>query len=222
MASSMLLGLTKPVVVGGARVQARRNMNVACNAASRPMWLVGASAPDYLDGSMAGDYGYDPLGLGSDADRLAWYREAEKVNGRWAMNAVAGIVFCELLGIQTNWWEVGQNPDLPVDLPFNALVAIEAVIMGFFEVKRYQGWKDTGMSGLNDSFPWDPLGMTSERVELAEIKNGRLAMFAWTGFIAQAVVVRKGPVACLNAHLADPFGQNILTNVLNIPENIAQ
>lgn len=36
--------------------------------------------------------------------------------------------------------------------------------------------KACAQSGLKDSFPWDPLNMTSERVELAEIKNGRLAM----------------------------------------------
>lgn len=77
-------------------------------------------------------------------DVLCRYREAEKVNGRWAMNAVAGIVFCEALGIAPKWWEVGQATNLPVDIPFNALVAIEAVFMGYFEVKRFQGWRATG------------------------------------------------------------------------------
>ena len=28
------------------------------------------------------DFGFDPLGLGSDPDRLKWYAEAEKTNGR--------------------------------------------------------------------------------------------------------------------------------------------
>ena len=32
----------------------------------------------------------DPLGLGVDSDRLKWYAEAEKTNGRWAMAAVRG------------------------------------------------------------------------------------------------------------------------------------
>lgn len=36
---------------------------------------------------------------------LQWYAEAEKTNGRWAMAAVAGILFTELLG-KGKWFEV--------------------------------------------------------------------------------------------------------------------
>lgn len=45
---------------------------VVCQSSSRPMWLVGADAPPYLNGSLAGDYGFDPLSLGADPDRLKW------------------------------------------------------------------------------------------------------------------------------------------------------
>lgn len=41
-------------------------------------------APDYLDGSLAGDYGWDPLGLGANKERLDYYRQGELQNGRWA------------------------------------------------------------------------------------------------------------------------------------------
>ena len=34
----------------------------------------------------------DPLGLGGDPDRLAWFAESERVHSRWAMLAVAGIL----------------------------------------------------------------------------------------------------------------------------------
>ena len=37
-------------------------------------------------------------GLGTEPERLKWFAEAEKTNGRWAMAAVAGILFTELLG----------------------------------------------------------------------------------------------------------------------------
>ena len=37
---------------------------------------------------------------------LQWYAEAEKTNGRWAMAAVAGILFTEVLG-KAKWFEVG-------------------------------------------------------------------------------------------------------------------
>eukprot|EP00955_Chlamydomonas_euryale_P089776 364493-Chlamydomonas_euryale.AAC.10 len=38
----------------------------------RPMWMPGASAPAHLDGSLPGDFGFDPLGLGVDKERLSW------------------------------------------------------------------------------------------------------------------------------------------------------
>ena len=38
------------------------------------------------------------------------------------------------------------------------LLAVEAVIMGFLELKRFQGWKETGTSGFLNAFPFDPAG----------------------------------------------------------------
>ena len=40
--------------------------------AERQVWFPGNKAPDYLDGSMPGDFGFDPLGLGSDPRTLRW------------------------------------------------------------------------------------------------------------------------------------------------------
>ena len=40
--------------------------------AERQVWFPGNKAPDYLDGSMPGDFGFDPLGLGSDPNTLRW------------------------------------------------------------------------------------------------------------------------------------------------------
>jgi len=34
----------------------------------------------------------------------------------------------------------------------------QAVIMGFLELKRFQGWKETGTSGFLNAFPFDPAG----------------------------------------------------------------
>ena len=63
-----------------------------CNAA-RPVWRPGPPAPAHLDGSMAGDFGFDPLNLGAASpEQLRWYQQAELVHGRTAMTAVAGIL----------------------------------------------------------------------------------------------------------------------------------
>jgi len=42
------------------------------------------------------------------APALQWYTEAEKTNGRWAMAAVAGILFTEILG-KGKWFEVSAE-----------------------------------------------------------------------------------------------------------------
>merc|ERR1711966_25255 len=60
-------------------------------------WLPGSlvSAPSHLDGTYAGDEGFDPLGF-SNADNIKFYREAEMKHGRLAMLAAAGWPLSEI------------------------------------------------------------------------------------------------------------------------------
>ena len=80
-----------------------------------------------------------------------------------------------------------------------------------------------GKSGINETFPFDPLGMgaDSDSMKLKEIKNGRAAMIAFVGICVQALVLREGPLAALQDHVANPFGNNLATNVMNLPINLA-
>lgn len=211
--------LTKTAsVFAPRRVTASRRQSVKVFAADRTLWLPGATAPKHLDGSMPGDFGFDPLGLGTDPERLKWFAEAEKTNGRWAMAAVAGILFTELLG-KPKWFEAGAEEYW---MPNNALLAIEFVIMGFLELKRYQGWKETGVSGFINAFPFDPAGMNSPAMAVKEVKNGRLAMVAFVGFAVAALVTREGPIAALSSHLSNPFENNIIGSVANLPNVIGK
>ena len=67
-----------------------------------------ADVPSYLDGTLAGDYGFDPLGLGKDGN-IEKYRVAEVIHARWAMLAIPGIVIPEALGIPGGvWTETGK------------------------------------------------------------------------------------------------------------------
>lgn len=191
---------------------------ISVEAADRQMWLVGAEPPAHLDGKLAGDFGFDPLGLGTDPERLKWYAEAELQNGRWAMMAVAGILGTSLLGIDGPWYMVGTKE---FDVPFLPLVAIQFAVMGFIEQKRLEGFKATGSTGLLNFFPFDPLNMSSPDMKVKEIKNGRLAMLAFVGFMMQALVTRTGPLENLTAHLADPTMSNITTSVMKLPEVIS-
>jgi len=201
--------------------KASKRSSVVAAAADRKMWLPQPyDAPAHLDGTIAGDYGFDPLGLGSDPERLKYFQEAELMNSRWAMMAVAGIVGTEVMGVEPRWWEAGTED---YGFPPLALLAVQLPVMGFLENKRIQGWLATGSSGVNETFPFDPMGMGAKdaNMKLKEIKNGRAAMIAFVGIVVQAICYREGPVAALKDHIADPFGCNMATNIMNIPVNLA-
>merc|ERR1712159_806647 len=193
------------------------NSTVQVQAQKNAQWLPGTVAPSYLDGTYAGDFGFDPLGLGSDPDRLKWYVEAEKTNGRWAMMATAGILGQEALGLG-KWFDAGAKD---YGFPLLPLIAIEFLVMGFLETKRYRGLKETGNSGVINSFPFDPAGMNSPEMQLKEIKNARLAMVAFVGFAVQALVTRAGPLTDLTSHISDPFNKNFISSILNLPATIS-
>lgn len=50
-----------------------------------------------------------------------------------------------------------------------------------------------------------------------EIKNGRLAMVAFFGIIAQHAATGATPLEALKAHLASPLTANFATNGVSLP-----
>lgn len=86
---------------------------------NRKLYLPGglldsAEVPTYLTGELAGDYGYDPLGLGQTPEQVADYRKQELIHARWAMVATIGCLLPEAAntfgdGTQITgavWWQV--------------------------------------------------------------------------------------------------------------------
>lgn len=55
------------------------------------------------------------------------------------MAAVAGILGQEILGVQPVWFEAGTKEYI---FPITTLTALEFLILGPLELKRYRGWKE--------------------------------------------------------------------------------
>lgn len=196
---------------GGRRAAARaapggRRGAVAVRAAKRDLWYPGATPPAHLDGSMPGDFGFDPLRLG-ESGPIKYYQEAELMNGRWAMMAALGITVTEAAGLPA-WYDAGAAE---YTLDFKTIIGLQVVIMTILEFKRWEGFTKTGSSGFLSQYPFDPLNYGSPEFAKAEVMNGRIAMLAFAGFIGQAGVQGKGPIGCLADHISDPGHANVYT-----------
>ena len=190
------------------RTVAKRGMSVKA-AAGPQHWLPGTEPPAYLDGTMAGDYGFDPLRLGQNPETLPYLQEAELMNGRWAMHATAGILFTDAVGLP-KFWEAGEAA--LGDWDIKTLVAIQVVVMGFLEAARIRGFMATGESGVVGNFPFDPTGQDSPEMKVKEVKNARLAMMSFLGMVSQYAVTGTSPLEGLKAHMANPTQVNIFTS----------
>ncbi|KAH0451156.1 hypothetical protein IEQ34_018455 [Dendrobium chrysotoxum] len=197
--------------------------------AKQAEWLPGLTSPSYLDGSLPGDNGFDPLGLAEDPENLKWFVQAELVNGRWAMLGVAGMILPEVLtklGFinAPQWYDAGKADYFASS---STLFVIEFILFHYVEIRRWQDIKNPGSVNQdpifkNYSLPpnevgypggiiFNPLNFkpTLEAKE-KELANGRLAMLAFLGFIIQHNVTGKGPFDNLLQHLSDPWHNTII------------
>nr|GMC54278.1 photosystem I chlorophyll A/B-binding protein 5, chloroplastic [Ipomoea batatas] len=231
--SSNRIGKTSPVKTAPCP---RKCRSLVVRAQQRPTWLPGLDPPSYLDGTLAGDFGFDPLGLGENPESLRWYVQAELVHARFAMAGVAGILFTDLLrvtGIKDLpvWYEAGATKFEFAST--RTLIVVQLLLMGFAETKRYMDFLNPGsqaqegtflnieaaLEGLEPGYPggplFNPLGLAKDiknarEWKLKEIKNGRLAMVAMLGFFVQASVTHVGPIENLAQHLSDPWHKTII------------
>lgn len=72
----------------------------------RPLWYPGAKAPEWLDGSLVGDYGFDPFGLGKPAEYLQF--DLDSLDQNLAKN-LAG----DVIGTRTEFEDVKSTPFQP-------------------------------------------------------------------------------------------------------------
>lgn len=200
----------------GVASASQRSVRLSVAARDAP-WLPGTTAPEYLDGSLPCDYGFDPLGLGKDPANLAKFREQELIHARFAMLGVAGMVGVEAFGYGSwidapTWVLSGDHATyFGVDLGptrFIYTLVSQLVIMGATEGLRA---KETDPE--KRLYPgFNPLGMASDDMKKKEIANGRVAMLAVFGAYMSGAVTNEGVVANWSAHVADPWAVNVATN----------
>ena len=202
-----------------ARRSARPSTTSAAAVPPAGNWLPGSDCPPYL-ASAPGSHGFDPLKLAETPANLQRFQEAELIHSRWAMLGVAGALVPEVLGygdwVSAQDWVVkgGNATWLGVANPLgiSTLVGIQAVLFAAAEGARGQEPDAEKRKYPGGSF--DPLGWSKDanalgELKLKELKNGRLAMVAFIGFVGQNAATGKTPLAALSEHVANPWAVNV-------------
>merc|ERR1711985_32759 len=165
--------------------------------AGRKLYLPGGlltldDVPSYLNGTLAGDYGYDPLGLGTDVEQVNKYREYELIHARWAMLGAAGAIIPEGLAANgadikgATWFETGKvllegndlnyfavpwgvvNNPLPLIVVLGAQVASWAQLRSLGSTRLdHQGMLQVESSIATSSTDWTPTTQVAHSTHLA-------------------------------------------------------
>jgi len=164
-------------------------------------------------GLVGAETGFDPLYF-SDFLDIQWLREAELKHGRICMLAATGYIVPELFGGLPNYPGFSTNPvEAFSSVPPEGLGQILLFII-WLEIKFNNG-NYTMMTMFEDkdrvpgNVGFDPLHFgdnkeTRERLELAELKNGRLAMLGFAGMLHQTFVTGKPILASTADIFASP------------------
>jgi hypothetical protein len=157
------------------------------------------------------------------------------------MLGVAGMLIPDVLNLPIPAWYENDKVMESSGWPFNSLLMTMFFLFNFSEIKRWQDMKKPGSQGEPGSFlgfesqfsgtgvsgypggAFDPMGMSKgnlPELKQKEIKNARLAMVAFLGFVAQYGATGKGPVDCLVDHIASPWAVNFTTNGVSVPVTI--
>jgi len=154
--------------------------------------------PAALDGSLAGDVGFDPVGFSNYFD-LKWLREAELKHGRVCMLGFLGMIVQESVCLPQF-----ENGATPLDDFF--VVPAAGLWQVFFTIGAVEFFSNNFRLTPGDMFAdgrdagdlgFDPLGCGKDpnalaRRRIAEVKNGRLAMIAMGGVVHQQLLTKQG------------------------------
>lgn len=178
----------------------------------RAKWfpIMDINAPEHLDGSLAGDVGFDPLGFASSKKTLYWMREAEIKHSRLAMlgalgwplsevlhNKLAGVLHLDSMLAPGGRAPSVLNGGLSSSY-VSGILLFTLIVTGYLESLSMNNgtvfWDSEKPDGyIPGDYGFDPLNLYNLKgdkklMETAEIKNGRLAMLAITMFAIREAI----------------------------------
>jgi len=194
--SASALAFTAPMTVAPAPARASAVTMVEMSQA-----IPFLKKPPYLDGSMAGDVGFDPLGFSTTVTELGgdlnYVREAELMHGRQAMLATVGFITPSLIG-KIVPFDISTAPlEAQYQLP-GPVIAQLMVFIGVAEGLRSRIiFSGEGVPGEHFDADLKAKLIKTFRLETPEammtmknkeIAHCRLAMIAITGMFFQEVI----------------------------------
>jgi len=186
-----------PCLAVGFQAPAGQKLSVAASAKSTSLPFM--EAPEALDGSMAGDVGFDPLGLSSIID-IKWMREAELKHGRICQLAWLGFVFTDLgFTLPGDMHKVSSVAAHDAAIQYGAMqqlllfISLAEIISSVAVSQMMTGESDRKPGDFSlDFFKFSSTPEKAAEYELKEIVHCRAAMLAFSGVVTQAVLTGKG------------------------------
>jgi len=138
-----------------------------------------------------GDVGFDPLGF-SEILPMDWLREAELKHCRVSMLAFVGMIFTDFYTLPAYQFTTLEAHDAGVANGSMSQILLWVGLLEFFSfIAIDQMLRGSGRAAGDYGF--DPVGFVSdksklEEMQMKELANGRLAMFAFGGAVTQAVL----------------------------------
>lgn len=194
-------------------------------APRQAQWFPMLLSPSALDGTLAGDVGFDPLGFAKDKDSLYKMREAEIKHARLAMLAAAGWPLSELwhkeladvLGLDSILALEGKAPSVLNGGLSNTWIigaaVVSVIVGGLLEAKTMDASQKVGYKPGDLNF--DPLNLHSFRASfgLDQIteKLTREEKLARAKFDMELCEIKNGRLAMLaiTAYAAQEFVSGI-------------